>query len=88
MIAPEPLLFTATLKYLRNLWKLFSIHKVCGHKIKPWSKDTLLVAHNLAKSVRRKMCFNDPVIVICTLVQKGNGGLCSKKKKKKGKYIY
>lgn len=50
----------------------------------------LLVAHNLAKPVRRKMCRNEPVIVICTLVQRGNGGLCSKKKKKitkQGKYI-
>lgn len=50
----------------------------------------LLLAHNLAKPVRRKMCFNEAVIVICTLVQKGNGGLCSKKKiqNKQGKYIY
>lgn len=91
MIAPELLLFTATLKYLRNLWKLFNIQKVCGHKMKTWSKDVLLVAHNLAKPIRRKMCFNGPVIVICTLVQGGNGGLCSKGKKKKQqqcKYIY
>jgi len=34
MIAPELLLFTATIKYQRNLWELFNIQKVCGHKIK------------------------------------------------------
>lgn len=55
-MAPELLLFIATLKYLRNLWKLFNIQKVCGHKIKPWSKDMLLVAHNLAKPVRKICC--------------------------------
>lgn len=80
MIAPELLLFTAAIKYLRNLWKLFNIQKVCGHKIKPLSKDMLLEAHNSAKPVRRKICCNEPVIVICTPVQRGSAGLCSKKK--------
>jgi len=33
----------------------------------------LLVAHKLAKSIRTKMCCDESVILIWTLVQRGSG---------------
>lgn len=62
-------MFAATIKYQRNLWKLFNI-QVCSRKVNAWNKDMLMVAHDLAKLVTRKVCCNESIIPIWTLVQR------------------